>query len=418
MLKTYIFYFLLIIVFATGACNKRHTSREQTIPFEELKILPADQLYLDLGAVQRKKKADEADRLFSRLQKVTGFNGVVLYAEQGQLIYHKAFGYEDPWRKKRPLDLQSRFELASVSKMFTATAILILREQSRLSLDVDIRMYIPEWPYEGITIRQLLTHRSGLSRYESLADKYWPDKRVPLTNEAMIRLFIEHQPSPYFKPNNGFHYCNTNYALLASIVERVSGKTFPEYMKEAVFVPAGMQDAVIYQIDTTHRLSGYVEDAVPGYDSRGRRLVRVANDYLNGVMGDKVMLATAADLFNYELALKSGKLLSLASLEEAYSPGSPKHRRRRDNYGFGWRIRSEADSAIYHYGWWKGFRTFFIRDLAQQKTLIVLSNKAKGPGSEHFWNFINNQDFDLPEASVNPWMLPQTEDFKAQDAKK
>lgn len=410
MLKGFHFSILLALFVGLSACKEVQDNSKRSVVFEELELIPAEKIYADIGAQLRQEKAEEVDAVFKRLQKATGFNGVVLYAEKGQLIYQQAFGYEDPIRRNKPLQIDSRFELASVSKMFTATAILILREQSRLNLDVDIRMYIPEWPYEGNTIRQLLTHRSGLPRYESLADQHWPDKRMPLTNEAMIRLFITHHPSPYFKPNNGFHYCNTNYALLASIIERVSGKTFPNFMKEYVFIPAGMKNAMIYTFDTDQQLGGYVEDAVPGYDSRGRRLVRVANDYLNGVMGDKIMLATVGDLYNFELALNSEKLLRKASLEEAYSPGSPRHRRRLDNYGFGWRIRSEADSAVYHYGWWKGFRTFFIRDLVQQKTLIVLSNKAKGPGSEHFWNLINSQNIVLPEASANVPIMLQRED--------
>jgi CubicO group peptidase (beta-lactamase class C family) len=126
----------------------------------------------------------------------------------------------------------------------------------------------------------------------------------------------------------------------------------------------------------------------------------VPDDYLNGVVGDKVMISTVSDLYNFEIALNTGVLLSESSLKEAYSSGSPAYRRRKDNYGFGWRIRTEADSAVYHYGWWKGFRSFFIRDLAQQKTLIVLSNKAKGPGADHFWKLINDTIYELPKASA------------------
>lgn len=390
-----------VVWVAMSFCACRHIEQSSlSLRFEDLHLLPAEELFDDLDCELRARKAMHIDSLFKRLQRLTGFNGVVLYAEKGHLIYQQAFGYEDPLRKRKPLSIESRFELASVSKMFTATAILQLKEQGKIDLDTDIREYIPEWPYENITTRLLLNHRSGLSRYESLADEYWPDKTVFLTNDAMIRLYMQYRPAPYFKPNGGFHYCNINYALLASIVERVTGVRFADYMMEHVFIPAHMTHSEIYQINNEGRLNGYRQGLVPGYDSRGRRLVSVPDDYLNGVVGDKVMISTVSDLYNFEIALNTGVLLSESSLKETYSSGSPAYRRRKDNYGFGWRIRTEADSAVYHYGWWKGFRSFFIRDLAQQKTLIVLSNKAKGPGADHFWKLINDTVYELPKASA------------------
>jgi CubicO group peptidase (beta-lactamase class C family) len=398
-LKYLIFISLLIWV---EGCKFDSDDESVLEDVRQMNIMPATQIYKDLDSKGIQRKVKQIDSVFTRLKKNSGFNGVVLYAEKGRLIYEKAFGFADPVKNREPLETDNRFELASVSKMFTATAIMMLKQDQLLDYDEDIRTYIPEWPYEGITVRHLLTHRSGIARYESLADEHWPDKRLPLTNDQMIQLFVQYKPNPYFKPDGGFHYCNTNYALLASIVERVSRMDFDVFMKNKIFIPANMENSFIYRMPSDSLIHGYITEGVPGYDSRGRRLVKVANDYLNGVMGDKIMFSTVGDLYNFEIALKNELLVTNEILAEAYKPGSPPHRRRPDNYGFGWRIRSESEFAVYHYGWWKGFRSFFIRDLAAQKTLIVLTNKAKGPGSEHFWDIINDERVKFPDASTNP----------------
>lgn len=399
------YLWLFAFVFYTEGCSLIQHEEPSTDTLESFNIMPAEEIYRDLDAARVKRKWRQVDSVFKNLERLTGFNGVVLYAEKGRIIYHKAFGYADPVKRRQPLELNSLFELASVSKMFTAAAIMQLAENEKISFDKDIRAWIPEWPYEGITVRQLLTHRSGLPRYEFLADEHWPDKSVPLTNERMIGLFVEHRPAPYFKPDNGFHYCNTNYALLASLIERISGLTFDQYMSRYVFEPAGMFNSVIYRLPSVERVQGFVELGVPGYDQRGKRLVRVPNDYLNGVVGDKIMFSTVEDLYKFEVALNSGRLLSETSLLQAYAPGSPWHRGRRDNYGFGWRIKSDMQQAVYHYGWWKGFRTFFLRDLENHKTLIVLTNKSKGPGTDHLWNLLKDNRITFSEASVNAGLL-------------
>lgn len=393
---------LLLAFFALPAllllgCNRSEPPVES---LQKYRILPAEDIYRNNEQRLIRERYRQLDSLFEKLHRNEGLNGVVLYAEKGRIIYEKAFGYEDPQRKRGPLTTGSLFELASVSKMFTATAVLMLYEQGLVNLDADIRQYIREWPYAGVTVRHLLTHRSGLPRYEYVADEFWPDKQKPLTNERMIMLFADHRPDPYFAPGNGFNYCNTNYALLASIVERVSGLPFDVYMKERLFGPARMYKAGIYRIPSAEQLAEFREDVVPGYDVRRRGLQRVPEDYLNGVMGDKIMHATVRDLYYFHIALGNGLLLSHSTLHEAYSPGSPR-RRISDNYGFGWRIKAGADSTVYHYGWWKGFRTYFLRDLKNDRVIIVLTNKSSGPGSSHYWRVLEDMRVVFPDASAN-----------------
>jgi len=396
------FLISVLLVFLISGCSspdqpvkKRHAALN-TIP-----LIAADSIYINLDHSRIEQQQRRLDSTFNRLVKLTGFNGTVLFAEKGRLVYEKAFGFADVKNKRDPLTTDSQFELASVSKMFTATAIILLKQDGLLDYDADLRTYIPEWPYEGVTVRNLLNHRSGISRYQSLAHEKWIDKTIPLSNEKMIDLFVEYQPSPYFKPDRGFHYCNTNYALLASVVERVSGENFEVFMQERIFRPLGMRRSQIYSMRYDTVVSAYVELGVPGFDHRGWRPIQVRNDYLNGVMGDKNMFSTVEDMYRFNQALDYGLLIGDSLLREAFTPGSPRHRGRADNYGFGWRIRGDADSTVYHYGWWKGFRSFFLRDMQQQKTLIVLTNKDKGPGSDNFWNILNDNSLSLYPASTN-----------------
>jgi CubicO group peptidase (beta-lactamase class C family) len=286
--------------------------------------------------------------------------------------------------------------------MFTAMAVMMLKNEGQLNYEDDIRKYIPEFPYEGVTVRMLLTHRSGLPRYMSIAQDHWSNKKIPLNNDEVIDLFVTHRPDPYFKPGDGFHYCNTNYALLVNIVEEISGKHFENFMKERIFEPLDMDSSFIYQMRDDTIVSLYVEEGVPGYYHRGWRWREMTNDYLNGVMGDKGVYTSVDDLYKYDLALDHFTLLPDSVLKEAFEPGSPTYWRRKNNYGFGWRIKDDMDSTVYHFGWWKGFRTFYIRDMKHQKTLIVLTNRDKGPGSDNFWNIIKSDTLPLGNYSLYP----------------
>lgn len=400
--KSFNRFILIIFVIVLLSCATNEGQPEIVQRKAEPPVLFLDSLFALPDNEQIELKAGEVDAVFQRLRKITGFNGTVLYAEQGRVVYKNAFGYKDVRRRRDSLQVDNQFELASVSKMFTAMAIMILHSDGKIPhYDVDIRTFIPEWPYEDVTIRQLLNHRSGLSRYESLAHEEWKDKTIPLTNDKMIELFMQQQPSPYFMPDRGFHYCNTNYALLASVVERASGMFFEDFLKKRIFEPLGMKDSFVYNMRFDTVVSAYIPFGVPGHDLRGRRYIHVRNDYLNGVLGDKGMFSTVDDLYRFDKALNYGLLVHDTILREAFTAGSPSHRRRVDNYGFGWRIKTASDSAVYHYGWWKGFRSFYLRDMAQKKTLIILTNTDKGPGADHFWNFLNDKSVELFPASVN-----------------
>jgi len=350
----------------------------------------SDSVYYDVQSEINTFRSHELDSLFSRYNKKGIFNGTVLYAEHGKIVLSKAYGYSN-FRKKDTLTTSSSFQLASVSKMFTAMAIMILNEQDKVLYDDSLNRFIPELTYRGITIRHLLHHRSGLPRYMSLTDKYW-DVSKPINNEEVIQLFLQYKPDKYYRPDQRFHYCNTNYILLASVVERVSGQSFDEFVKENIFEPLEMNNSFVYNLSGDSLVHYRVEEGTPGYRSRGWRMIEVGDYYLNGVMGDKGVYSTAEDLFKFNKALDDGSLVSLSSLEEAFAPGNNRLQRQKDNYGFGWRVKADMDSTVYHFGWWKGFRTYFIRDMKNQRALIALTNTHRGLSSKVLWDIIKDEN--------------------------
>jgi len=398
---TVLFAIALTFQGCSGSENDNDEEIQRNIPELNLSI------FRDADSAIVVEKAIELDKKFTRLQRLTGFNGTVLYAEKGRIIFKKAYGFQNVRYKKEELKTTDAFQLASVSKMFTSMSIMILKNDGKLDYDEDIRTYLPTFPYENVTARLLMVQRAGLPRYMSLAHDKWENKKIPLNNDQVLDLFAEYQPDVYFQPNSGFHYCNTNYAILANVVEAISGQYFDEFVKERIFDPLKMDDSFVYNMRGDTLVSLYVEEGVPGYYRKGWRWREMTDEYLNGVMGDKNIYTSVEDLYKFDRAMDNFTLLPDSILSEAFQPGSPKYWKRKNNYGFGWRIKKGMDSTVYHFGWWKGFRTFYIRDMKHQKTLIVLTNKDKGPGSDNFWNIVKADTLpigklcDLPYFSGN-----------------
>ena len=404
-------FLLLIFTFFLMSCSSKtehYTAKE----VESWPLVNVDSIFKDLDKPTLNKKATQIDKTFNNLKKRTTFNGTVLFAEKGRIIFEKSYGVRNLRTRKGEIKNNDLYQLSSVSKMFTAEAIMILKTRGLVDYNADIKTYIPEFPYDGITTRMLLTHRSGLSRYETLADNNWPDKRVPFTNDNMIEYYVKYKPNPYFKPDNGFHYCNVNYAMLASIVERVSGKSFVDFMREDVFDVAGMRDSYIYDMPTDSMVSLYLPNCIQGYYVGRKRPRQAQNEYLNGVKGDKIMFSNVEDMYRFKVALDYGLFVPDSIQEEAFKPGSPRYSKRKDNYGFGWRISRKYPGCFYHYGWWKGYRSFFMFDKVNDRTLIVLTNTDKGPNSDVFWKLLKDNTISLAPASINVPIIELEENLK------
>ena len=393
-----IVFITLLLLFVAGMFffGGRHCSHEMPV----IRI-NTDSLFIDLNQKIVAKRAKQTDKMFDDLNKA-GLNGVVLYAEQGQVIYEKAFGFRDLGkRKKDSLRIDDAFQLSSDSKMFTAEAIMLLKADGKLDYDDDVRKYIPELPYEGVTIRQLLTHRSGLPRYDAMADRHWPNRRKPFSNEAMIKMLAEKTPKPYNNPDAVYFYNNINYALLASVVERVSGMHFEDFMRERIFEPLGMEHSFIYSMRDDTAVSVYMPVEVHGHEVYKKGPVKEQNYYLNGVMGDKIMFSTVEDLWKFNQALDAHLLLPDSLQAEAFVPGSPKWK-NNENYGFGWRMTTEHPDMYFHYGWWRGYRSAIIRDVRHRRFLAILGNTTYLLPAEIIWDFVGDTTVMLPEAEAWP----------------
>lgn len=321
--------------------------------------------------IRKEIDADKKAALIEQIiqQKIKeGFNGNVLVAQKGVIVYQNAFGFATDTIKN---NLQSKFQLASLSKTFTAVAVMKLAEQGKLGLDYTVRDYYPNFPYDGITIRSLLCHRSGLPFYQYTFDKMVRATKAYPTNQQIMEWFATVQPTPkmFNQPDHYFGYNNTNFAILAALVEKVTGKDFDTYMRENIFRPAGMKDSYIV---TTKNDSININRTV-GYQF-GRKLPK---DYYDDISGDKGVYSTLSDLLKWHTALKNNTLISKESFREMIMPRSFEFPGLR-NYGYGFRLWVNAKQQtdyVYHTGWWKGYNTIMFFDPREDFVIILLSNK-------------------------------------------
>lgn len=355
------FFFIAILgLFLTNACSSAEEKQQKV----EKKQAELDSIALVYHSAEAHP---EIDAYMQKLHSRSGFNGNVLVAKKGKIIYQNSFGWAD-YLYKDSLQIDSKFELASVSKPLTALAVMQLVEQQKLDLDSTVTFFFPEFPLPGITVRQLLSHRSGVPNYMYFTDKIWEDKRLAMTNDDVLRLWAEHQPNREFTPDRRFQYNNSNYMLLASIVSKVSGQDFPTYMHEHIFKPAGMKNTAAMPKIGREK----VPTNVIGHDKVWRR--SVVQDFLDGTIGDKGIYSTVQDLYLLDIALREGRILSKTMQDSAYVPRSDA-RRGLFSYGYGWRTFTPSDAQIvYHTGWWHGFKNLYVRDLTNDVTIVLLSN--------------------------------------------
>ncbi|MFI5206284.1 MAG: serine hydrolase domain-containing protein, partial [Candidatus Paceibacterales bacterium] len=264
-------------------------------------------------------------------------------------------------------------QLSSTSKPFTATAILLLADEGKLQLTDNIQKFFPEFPYPDINIEMLLTHRSGLSNYlyfgETYCDKNSCYNGKPFNNDAILEIMKSNKPEAYYAPDKKFEYCNTNYAILASIVEKVSEQKFADFMQQNIFLPLGMQHTSIHSPAD----NPVNENSTVGHTAWGQF---IKEKFADDVFGDKGVYSTVGDIFLFDQALYSARLLKPQTIDNAFKGYSNEHRGKR-NYGYGWRLvdGGKGNKIVYHNGWWHGYNSIFFRRLADQTTVIILSNK-------------------------------------------
>lgn len=309
------------------------------------------------------------DSFFARRHKLSGFNGNVLILKGKEILYKGCFGYCN-YATKDTLDALTSFQIASSSKPFTSTAILRLVDEGKLLLSDTLGKFFPGFPYRNITVEMLLCHRSGLPNYLFFGEKYWKTRTKYMTNDDLLDILMKNKNiEGTSRPGTHFQYNNTNFALLASIVEKVSGKCFPDYMKETFFDPLGMKNTWVRNVrnendERRHAIS---------YNSAWR--IQPEDPY-DGVYGDKNVFSNLEDMMIWDRAFYTEKNLSKEWQKEAYTPRSFEQRGVR-NYGYGWRLLKQpnGETAVFHNGWWHGNNTVFYRYLPDTFAIIILSNR-------------------------------------------
>ena len=322
------------------------------------------------------------------------FTGTWLFAENGEIISKGAVGWRDP-DNTLPVLEDSVFDLASVSKQFTAAAVMLLRRKGLLDLDDEITRFFPALPYKGVTIRHLLTHTSGLPDYMNWVCQLAEEENTIPDNSAIIRFLTESGKEPLFQPGEKYSYCNTGYCVLAEIVEKLSGVKFEDFMRDNIFEPAGMHATRVYHprkdgivIENWARATVYEDGKyiLPEVSKKDAYAVP-----LDGEAGDGYVYSNIFDLLAWDKVLRAGSLLTPEEQELMYTPWVkiPDYGEDDVGYGFGWNIFNapELGRVLSHSGGWAGVSTWYGRYLDANRVMILLCcrDAVDGRGGDAFF---------------------------------
>jgi CubicO group peptidase (beta-lactamase class C family) len=354
--------------------------------FSKFIILAVIVLLIQTVALAQKNKIALINDFAAAKHKYHNFNGNILVAEKGKIIFKKSFGYAD-FKNKKPLNDDSVFNIASVSKQFTAATVMLLVERGLLKLDDSLSKYFPEIPYEGITIRQMLTHTSSLPEQNELMFKYW-NSDAPITNRDMVEYLIKYKPAAIFKPGESFKYCNTNYSLLAMIVEKVASEKFQDFVTKNICEPLEMKHTrFLNQTAGNYKtIPNQTENYIADTEGKEYLLPAEIPAYKNavaltGLVGAGNIHSTALDLLKWQESLKTEKILKRESIEQMESPQVQGNVDNSDAYGFGSAIKSiYGDTKIYHYGGTLGYWNSLQHFKQTDRTIIVLTNNESEKG--------------------------------------
>lgn len=363
---------LLPYIFAVTlvSCLKEKTTvAENTAETEKdtvLRIAPLDIKLNKVSNAYKNAKGNSIEHFYKKLWPKNDLSGGFLVAKNGQILYENYGGFANRTAKEE-ITSQTPIHIASVSKVLTAAVVLKLIDRDKLDVDAKVNSLLPEFPYEDITVRMLLNHRSGLPNYAYFCDDRAIWDRKVLTNQDVLNLFAEHKFNLYFKPDKKFGYCNTNYAMLALIIEKVTHLNYRDAMKKILFEPLGMKNTYVFDYDkdrSTASLSYKGNNVLYGFD------------FLDNVYGDKNIYSTPRDLLKFDLATYSKKFLNPKLLKEVFQGYSYEHKGTK-NYGLGIRMHEweSGEKLFYHNGWWHGNTSSYVTLKKDTVAIIALSNK-------------------------------------------
>lgn len=368
-------FFLLIATGIIGCKNKdsdRNTSinellAEKSTPAYETLDWSKEFKFNKLTLAEKKEKFRQINDFYTKEWERSNASGGLIVAWKGQIIFEGYSGFSDIG-KKIEITAETPIHLASVSKVLTAIAVLKLVQFKKINLNDKINKYLSDFPYEDVTIQQLLSHRSGLPDYLHFSeDKAYWDKSEMMTNQNVLDILVHKKPPIAFKAGSKFTYNNTNYVLLALIIEKVCGASYPEVMKYMVFDPLGMSNTFVMEFDKD------ADKVSKSYYSNGNPW---NYDHLDKTYGDKNIYSTPRDLLKMDIAMYSPKFLP-KELKELAWKGYSYEKFGNKNYGLGIRMYEwgNGDKLLYHKGLWHGNRSTYVRDFQDEVCVIALGNR-------------------------------------------
>ncbi len=310
------------------------------------------------------------DQYYDNVWEKGNLWGGILVAKGDKILLEKYRGFAQD-HEQSPINQNTPMHVASISKTLTAMAVLKLVDSKKISLDDDLTKFFPKFPYPNVTVKNLLSQRSGLPKYEYFIEKVSPAPAVLskkfITNQDVLDILVQYKPDLARDTDNGFMYCNTNFALLALIVEKVIKTNFPDAMQQMVFKPLKMEHSYIFQEKDT-------ATAAKSFYAGGPKLYPY--DRLDLIYGDKNVFTTPRDLLTFSKAMFSNDLLSPQLKEQVFTPYS-NEKKGVNNYGLGFRMKIYEDGKkiTYHNGWWHGSNTVFAHLLDSKTTIIAIGNK-------------------------------------------
>lgn len=362
MLQKYSSIFLLF--FLLQSCQENTRNNTSKNPKDSLK----QEIQATENAVLNLKK-ERITNIMGFVKKHQIFNGSIFVKDEGKVLMKGHYGVENfKTKKSNVLNENSRYRICSITKQFTAMSIMLLAERGELSYDDDIRKYIHQLSeYEGITIRHLLTHTSGLPDYIEYFYGISAQVKMYASNQDVLNWLTEQFPKLRFPSGTQWEYSNTGYVLLSFIIENVSGKSYAEFLQENIFEELNMRNSILPKYQNTekfpHKVLGFKFDNQTLND----------DNFLNYIYGDGGLYMSLDDLIKWENALSKHQLLPKSSFKKALKPvkllnGSTY------NYGFGWHLDKKNPKEMFHLGQWLGFRTLIYRIPETNSCIIILNN--------------------------------------------
>ncbi|OYQ37948.1 penicillin-binding protein [Flavobacterium cyanobacteriorum] len=311
-------------------------------------------------------KQNKIEQFYLKNWPKDDLSGGFLVAKNGQVLFEHYGGYANRFTKE-DINPHTPIHIASVSKVLTAAVVMRLIDTGKLELDQKVHTLLPEFPYKDITVKMLLNHRSGLPNYAYFCDdrKIW--NRNMLTNRDILNLLAKHKFGLYFKPDKKFGYCNTNYAMLALIIEKATQLNYRLAMEKLLFEPLGMNDTFVFDYK--------IDKASASHSYKGNN-VQYGFDFLDDVYGDKNIYSTPRDLLKFDLATYSKKFLDPKLVKQVFKGYSYEHKGVK-NYGLGIRLHEwdTGEKLFYHNGWWHGNTSSYVTLKNDTVTMIALSNR-------------------------------------------